>query len=162
VYNTPTDGVKGHQKGEEPTTRGKVFPLGGNQCERRSSELTAVSPILLKLKAVLTCPLVRILFSSAEDFFRLEGRNTAQVTHVSQTSFYSLSSSSQAAQRAPRASSPVVGHGVWDGMRAFIGWVRSRIHLEVWKPKHNTHTHTQGVVKAKRQTDIWPDPPNEQ
>lgn len=49
------------------------------RCESRSSKITVVK-FHLNPKHRLTCPFVRILFSSAEDFFKLEEHSTVALT----------------------------------------------------------------------------------
>lgn len=73
------------------------------------------------------------------------------------------------ATHAP-ASSPVVGHGVWDSMSAVICWVRSCINLKKCKNTNvciDTHMHTPTHTKWSRPKDRRTDrhmarPPNEQ
>lgn len=45
--------------------------VGETKCENRSSEITEVK-LYLKKKLRLTCPFVRILFNSADDFLKLD------------------------------------------------------------------------------------------
>ena len=134
----------------------------------RTSKITVVRNNLYP-KHTLTCPFVRILFSSAEDFFKLE-EETAQLHRHQSTHPSSKCSLFKAVKHAPHApaSSPVVGHGVWDSMSAVIGWVRSCINLMVCKYIHTNvkghiHVHNRHILsgqgqKTGRQTDIWPEP----